>query len=369
VFDDVVDAVATATRERAGRWQPATTRRFGLGVGVVALVAGAAAVLFAGPPGALAGAVGLVVAALLVAVAATVSRVAGDSGTGVLISLTAMGFGAAGGLVVAAGDRAVADLAGPHVLLAAVVVLVLSAVGMVSVSDGAEVYLATSAVAVAVSLSAALVLVFGLTAAGAAALILALLLATVPALPMLSYRMAGLPVPSVPTGPEDLRTDTESVDGRRVLLLSERADAFLAGMLGAVAVFAAGAAVVMSASGGLAGVLMSATSGLLLMSRARWFISRVQRLPLLLAGLVGVSSALLAAYVVAEPVMRLAAVLPAALVVALVSIAYALAGAGRKHSPMWGRTLDIIEILLILAVLPLAAWVGGLYGWARSLRG
>ena len=49
-FDDVVDAVATATNDRSGRWQHGTTRTFGLTLAVVALLGGAAAVLFAGPP-------------------------------------------------------------------------------------------------------------------------------------------------------------------------------------------------------------------------------------------------------------------------------------------------------------------------------
>src|SRR5438067_2605348 len=50
VFDDVVDAVATATQNRAGRWQTATTRRFALTLATLALLGGAAAVLTAGSP-------------------------------------------------------------------------------------------------------------------------------------------------------------------------------------------------------------------------------------------------------------------------------------------------------------------------------
>ena len=57
---------------------------------------------------------------------------------------------------------------------------------------------------------------------------------------MFAYRLARMPIPSVPTGPEDLKTDTESVDGQRVLARSERADEFLAALLGALAVIGLG---------------------------------------------------------------------------------------------------------------------------------
>ena len=58
VFDDVVDAVATATNDRADRWRPATTRTFGLALGVIALLGGAAVLLFTGPPQGLPGLIG-----------------------------------------------------------------------------------------------------------------------------------------------------------------------------------------------------------------------------------------------------------------------------------------------------------------------
>ncbi|MGW4296307.1 type VII secretion integral membrane protein EccD, partial [Micromonospora chersina] len=43
VFDDVVDAVATATNQRAGAWQVGTTRSFSVLLAGAALAAGAAA--------------------------------------------------------------------------------------------------------------------------------------------------------------------------------------------------------------------------------------------------------------------------------------------------------------------------------------
>ncbi|WP_243422424.1 type VII secretion integral membrane protein EccD [Micromonospora globispora] len=48
VFDDVVDAVATATNQRPGTWQVGTTRAFAVLFAGAALAAGAAAALLAG---------------------------------------------------------------------------------------------------------------------------------------------------------------------------------------------------------------------------------------------------------------------------------------------------------------------------------
>jgi type VII secretion integral membrane protein EccD len=186
---------------------------------------------------------------------------------------------------------------------------------------------------------------------------------------MLAYRMGGLPVPSVPTGPDDLRTDAETVDGSRVLDQAERADEFLAGLLGGVAAIAAGAAVPLVATGGHPGVLLRLTVGLLLMSRARWFLGTSQRLPLLGAGVLALGAVAFAVFASGGLVTRLAVVLVALVAVAMISIGYALGGAGRRRSPLWGRTLDILEIVLILAILPLAVWVTGLYSWIRSIRG
>jgi hypothetical protein len=50
-------------------------------------------------------------------------------------------------------------------------------------------------------------------------------------------------------------------------------------------------------------------------------------------------------------------------------VSFGLSSANRKPSPIGGRVLDIFEVLLIVAIVPLAVWVSGLYGWVRSLRG
>src|SRR5262245_23945509 len=63
IFDDVVDAVATATTDRSGRWNPSATRIFGLALGALALLGGVAVLVLTGPPQTISGLIGLGMAA------------------------------------------------------------------------------------------------------------------------------------------------------------------------------------------------------------------------------------------------------------------------------------------------------------------
>ncbi|MFU8870902.1 type VII secretion integral membrane protein EccD [Micromonospora sp. SL4-19] len=368
VFDDVVDAVATATSQRPGTWQVGTTRAFAVLFTGAALIAGAAATLFAGPPqlpGALAA---LVVALALVVCAAVLSRAVGDSRTGAVLAMGGLGFAAIGGLLVLAGDRKLADLASPHVLLAATAVVLFGAVAALAVGDRLPLFLGAVAVGVAVGCGALLCLALGLDAAAAAAVISTLAFAALPALPMIAYRLARLPVPSIPTGPDDLKTDTESVDGPRVLRNSERADAFLTGLLWTVSLLVLGGQVVLAGNGRPPAVLLCLVLALLSLLRARPFIGRGQRTPVLLTGTVGLGLAAAATFGAGALPVRLGLILGGLLVAAVISLIYGLAVAGKRISPVWGRLLDIVEILLIVALVPLAVWVGGAYGWIVNLR-
>ncbi|GAA0909377.1 hypothetical protein GCM10009558_097650 [Virgisporangium aurantiacum] len=53
----------------------------------------------------------------------------------------------------------------------------------------------------------------------------------------------------------------------------------------------------------------------------------------------------------------------------LIHFGFAMAGGKRPNSPWWGRALDVLEIVLILGIVPMAIWVSGLYAWIRGIRG
>ncbi|MEU5779614.1 type VII secretion integral membrane protein EccD [Micromonospora lupini] len=368
VFDDVVDAVATATTQRPGSWQVGATRSFAVLFAAAAFGAGALAALFTGPPhlpGALAT---LLVAVALLVGAAVLSRAAGDSGTGSVLAMVGLGHAGTGGLLLLAGDRKLTELASPHVLLAATAVVVAGAVAVVAVGDRYPLFFSAIGVAAGTGLGALLCLAFGIDAAAGASVVAAVAFGLVPALPMVAYRLARLPVPSIPTGPDDLKTDSESVDGRQVLERSDRADQFLSGLLWTVSLLVLGAQLVLALDGSLPAVLLCLVLALLSLLRARPLLGRAQRVPVLLAGTVGLGLTAAATFAGGSLPVRLGLVLGGLLLAAVVSLIYGLSVAGKRISPVWGRLLDIVEIMLIIALVPLAVWVGGLYGWIVNLR-
>ncbi|RQX07211.1 type VII secretion integral membrane protein EccD, partial [Micromonospora globispora] len=296
------------------------------------------------------------------------SRAAGDSRTGAVLALGGLGYAAVGGLLVLAGDRKLADLAAPHVLLAATAVVLFGAVAALAVGDRLPLFFGAVAVGAAVGLGAVLCLAFGIGPAAAAAVVATVAFAALPALPMIAYRLARLPVPSIPTGPEDLKTDAESVDGRQVLRNSERADQFLTGLLWTVALLVASGQTVLAENGRLPAVLLCLVLALLSLLRARPFIGRAQRTPVLFAGTVGLGLTAAATFATGSLPVRLGLILGGLLLAAVISLIYGLTVAGKRISPLWGRTLDIVEILLIVSLVPLALWVCGLYGWIVNLR-
>jgi type VII secretion integral membrane protein EccD len=369
VFDDVVDAVATATQQRSGRWRPANARRFALTLGVLALVGGAGAVLTAGPPQLPGALIGLGVGAALLVTALVLSRAMGDSRAAVVFGLVSLAYGAAGGLLVLGGDRPLSHLGALDVLLAGTALMIYASLCAVAVADSTPVFLAAVGIGLVICVGSLICLLFGASPAAGAAVMFTLAFAVLPATPMLAYRMANMPIPTVPTDPEELKTDAVTVDGERVLAQSERADEFLTAMLGWVAVVGLGAALVLASGRTVQNLVLCAVLALLLLIRARWFLSLAQRVPLLCSGAIGLGVVAVTTFRMAGPIPRLTVVLGGLIVVAVASIGYGLAGTGKRPSPMWGRVLDILEMLLIISIVPLAVWVSGLYGWIRAIKG
>ncbi|WP_026212409.1 type VII secretion integral membrane protein EccD [Longispora albida] len=366
VYDDTVDAVASAAVDRGGKWRLSHTRRYSVAVGIGALAGGLLAILFSGTTMA-AGAVGLGLGVLLLVLAAIMSRVAGDSMVGAACGLVAAAYGTVGGLLLLADS--VSTLDGINVLIAAAAMLFFVLLAAVAVGDARPVFIGAGVVSVMFLIGAVTGVLFGLSPSGGAAVVSAILVLGLPSLPMNAYRLAKLPMPTIPTGPADLRADNEIVDGGRVRRGADTADQYLAGLLGGVAFTAVGVLLLVVTGGGMQGALLGTVLSLVLLTQARVFHGWLQRLPLLLTGAIGLALVALASFSASSPLIRLAVVLAALLILAGISLVYGLGVAGKRISPVWGRTLDILEIILILGVVPLAAWVWGIYEWIRSIKG
>ncbi|WP_279582208.1 hypothetical protein [Fodinicola feengrottensis] len=103
--------------------------------------------------------------------------------------------------------------------------------------------------------------------------------------------------------------------------------------------------------------------------RTRVLMSVRQRLPLLIASLGGLVLLAVGFAAAGGLVIRLAAVVGGVLAVVVIALLSGLVIPGRRFSPFWGRALDIIEVLLVVAIVPLAIGVLGLYSYVRGLTG
>jgi type VII secretion integral membrane protein EccD len=399
-YDDVVEAIADGARRRGSAWTPAATRAAALAGAGALLAVGLAATLRGGPAWTLGPYAGLGIAALLALAGIVSSRAYGDAAAGAALGGYAMPYAFAGGaLLVASGDPAgvlgpVRWIGAPELLAGSVALLLAAVLGAVGVAAGRRIF----AAGVAVGLLGALTAVAGLflPAAGAAAVLLTALVCLIGTLPLLAIRLGKLPMPPItlPTGTDPAEGFTaagpagaagsagpagaagaaglggarERPERGQVFAAVARAEETLTGMLIGHAVLAGWSAVVLVAAGGVAGRLLVAVSAAALLLRARLFVTARQRVPLVAAGLGGLVVLGLALVGRADG-PALPALTAGALGLALATVAAGATYSRRPPTPYLGRAADIVDILMMVSVVPVACAVLGLYGRARGLLG
>ncbi|WP_328463070.1 type VII secretion integral membrane protein EccD [Actinoplanes sp. NBC_00393] len=356
-YDDVVEAIAEGARRRGGVWAPVDTRTATLVAAAVPLTLGLLAVLSGG-----AGWAGLGVATLLTLAATTASRAYADARAGVVLGGYALPYAFAGGaLLVTSDDEAgiltpVPWLGGPELLAGSAAVLLFAAFGGIGVAAGIRIFTA----GVTAGLLGALTAVAGLitSAAGAAAVLLSVVVCAIGLLPLLAVRLGRTPRPAVvpPTG------EREHLDRTAVFAAVTRTEELLAGMLLGQAVLAAGAFAVLAAAGTLSARVLIAVSAVALLLRTRLFVARRQRVPLLAGGLAGVAALgadLLTADLIGTGMLPV--VIAGSVLVALLTVVAGATYAERPPSPYIGRAADIVDALAVIAVIPVACAVTGLF--------
>jgi type VII secretion integral membrane protein EccD len=284
----------------------------------------------------------------------------------------------------AAGPLApVAWLGAPELLVGSVALLLAGVLSGIGVGTGRPVFVG----GVTVGLLGALTALAGffLTAAGAAAVLLCVLVCGIGVLPLLAIRFGRLPMPPLvlpihaeepaaftgaepgtePTGLDGAR---ERPDRGRVFAAVARTEELLTGMVIGYGVLAVGGSLVLVLSGGSAGRLLVAVAAAALCLRSRLFVGVRQRVPLLTAGMTGFAA-------LAVDVLRradepaLLALTGGALVAAVVAIAAGGTYSRRPPSPYLGRAADAVDALMVISVVPVACAVLGLYARVRGLTG
>jgi type VII secretion integral membrane protein EccD len=389
-YDDVVEAIADGARRRGAVWTPSATRAATLTAAGVLLAEVLLALLRHGPTWNGAEFVGLGVALLLTLAGTVASRAYGDARAGTILGGYALPFAFVGGaLLIAEGDPVgvltpVGWIGGWDLLGGAVTMLLVAALGAAGVAAGVRIF----AAGITIGLLGALTALVGTvtpSAAGAAAVLLCVLVCGIGALPLLAIRFGKMPMPpvSLPTGAEAQQGFSgagpaaasrsglpDSVRERpdRVVVFAAvtRTEELLSGMLVGHAVLAVGAFLVLVPTGGLAGPILVAVSAAALLLRSRLFVTLRQRVPMVTAGLFGIGTLGLGLFSRASDGMLLG--LAAIVVVcALLTVVSGATYSQRPPSPYLGRAADLLDTLIVVSVIPVACAVIGLYDAIRDV--
>jgi type VII secretion integral membrane protein EccD len=368
LFDDVIDAVAEATRTRPDGWTPAATRGTAVVVAAAATLAGTAVLAAAGAPWGTAVGVAAALATALVIAGAALSRAAGDSVVGAVAAMSALP------LAAWAGARAVSDPAalvpsGPAALLVAGAAVTLTAVvAGIAVGDAVAPFVAVALVGVAALVTGLVALTTGAPAADLAAGTAVVTMLMAPGLPMLAVRLARLPLPTVPVDMAEFRRDETVTTGDEMIAVARRTQDMVTALVAAAVAVQLPCLAVLVVDGTRWSLVIAAALGLVLTLRARQLLGVVPRLTLLLAGLATLAAVAWVLLADAGQGWRVVTA-PVAVLAAAGLVGYGLTVPRRGSSPYAGRLLDVVEFLALASLLPLLGVVLGLYARARGLGG
>jgi type VII secretion integral membrane protein EccD len=364
-YDDVVEIIASGSRRTGRSWGKVATRWCGLTVTAVVLGLGLIGVLTAGPPWPAPGGFAVGFAALAMLVALVLSRAYADAVAGAVVGGCALAYAAAGGFLVTGPPVTIGRLGAPQVLFGGTALLVFGIVGYVGVAALGRLYVAAIAIG-AIGAFAAALCYLGMSATGAGAAALTIAIGLLPGYPVISVWLGKLPIPALPERPEEMLVDRPVPKRSGVFTAVTRTHEILTGLLLAAAVVSGVGFVVLVRDGSMVALALAIVAAVALLLRARLFPTPWQRIPLIISGLTGAALFASACVRALPHGARLVALLVVVGAVAALVLAAALSLDRRAPSPYLRRFSDIFDVLSILALVPLAGAVVGLY---QALQG
>ncbi|MBY8888877.1 type VII secretion integral membrane protein EccD [Streptomyces sp. PTM05] len=364
-FDDVADGVAQAVDALPGRWTPRLTRGLALAMAVLAMPALAAALLGFGPGTGTAVGAGVIAVALGAGCVAA-ARLDADRGTVLVAGLGSIAFGALAGLAYRHGPHGGYAPGLPGVLAAAVCVVVLAAVLLALRPLPLVVPGTVLLTALAAAVGTGLMRATGWHGAQAVTCVAVAMFVLGHFGPRLTLRMSRLRVPRLPHNAEELQEDIEPGSGERIQAQVEAASAYLDTLsVSSALVYVAGFWYMTRESGWIGWLLPLVFAGAVLL-RSRGLNRSAQRVPMVVAGALGLLTVALARFAPLGTGARLAVV-----VVLLAAVAAVLAAAWRLPTgrllPVWGHSGDLLETITAIALLPLLLQALHAYSAFRSL--
>ncbi|AZQ37827.1 type VII secretion integral membrane protein EccD [Streptomyces cyaneochromogenes] len=392
VFDDVVDAVASAVETDRRSWNDRMMRSVGLVAGGLLLTMMALALWFSEPiahdmnglPGIIAGVTGVV----LVALAAVRARVYDDHLAAAalgLASLPHLMVGGSGIVGVSAGE-------GPgrlHLLIGLSVVLVASVLLVLMLPQNDAPFIAAAFAAGVGVLATFLAIVTEAEPRETAAVTAVVMIAVIGFLPGWSARFAKLPIgfrspdQIAKRGRSEDQQEQEPVDFQVINDQARRGHELLLGLVGGCAVGGvASAGVVLGFSTSGWAQLLSLAAGLALLMRARLFLYTSQVVTLMVSGIITICLLVLGlalnppADILKELLynknsapldIRTIWLSAAVALAAMLLVSIALIVPRKGVTPFWGRMLDLSEGAVLLSLVPLCLAVLDLYAAARGM--
>ncbi|MDN5725647.1 MAG: type VII secretion integral membrane protein EccD [Propionibacteriales bacterium] len=360
-FDDVVDAVATSTTTQPA-WNSRHSQRGALILAALFLIGLPTLLLIR--QSTLLGAL----AALVLSFGAGLAAVLASRAFGKLPSAVALGW-----MSVILGG-----LGGFHLLQQGLAIAVLTAAAGVLLTAGVLGLAArvTTFGFLSVALSAMVMIIVQITAVAwpaqevaASAVAVALLMGLTIVLPALSFRLARIALPNLPSSSDQLIADETPVQSD-IVIRAVMADKLLGAFLTATAITVTIGCLQVLRHGSIWAVLLTAAVALALMLRSRSFIGFSHRLALLASGMAVATMALSATlFMINNDVLRIGLGLGVGITACVILTAYGTSFADKIISPVWGRLGDIVEWIAIMAIVPLVLAVLDAYTFALGLAG
>jgi type VII secretion integral membrane protein EccD len=263
-------------------------------------------------------------------------------------------------LVAGPADRDPTEFGAAQVLLAAVAVILVGVIGYVGVAAYAQIFAAALAGGTLAAIAALLCLA-GMEQVEAAAVALTIAIGGLPGYPLLSASLGRIPMPELPERAEDMLDDKPSPKRSAVFAAASRAHQLLNGLLLAASVATLICTLMLLTEPSRWAVLLAIAATAAILLRARLFPTARQRLPMLISGILTAGVLAWAAVSGESPTSRLISWLVIISVVAGLVLAAGLVFSRRSPSPRLGRISDILDVAVIMALVPLACGVVGLY--------
>lgn len=362
LYDDVVEVLEEESAD-AG-WSPRDTRLAGAGLGGLGVLAAAWAGYATGTP--LAGLLLAVLALLLFGGGALLAHATGDLSAGTTLAALSALVGGTAAVVLLGRPPGAA-----HLVLAAAVLVLVAGAGAPALGGGDAVFVAIGLVGLLALLGGLLVLLVPATPARAAAVVAPLALALTTAMPALALRLSRVPRPPLPRTAAELAEVPGQLELEQVQRRVRRARALLTGLLVGCYTAAALATVVLTRDVGSPWpAVLAAVLGALLVLRGRLFRRRAQVAAPLVAAAVVATAGIEAATATwaGNGVVLLGAVAPIALALAAAAGGFGRWGGRGPLNPRLARTVDLLETLLLLAVVPIVLAVWNVYTLLLELR-